>query len=60
MPSLQNFANELAAILPDVKRVALRFWGDWFGRPFDKGNLLVECQASDYSAALPKISTDSG
>jgi hypothetical protein len=47
MASLQDLANQLAAILPDVKRGALRFWGDWFGRPFDNGHLLVGCQASD-------------
>jgi hypothetical protein len=47
MASLLDIANKLAAILPDVKRGALRFWGDWLGRPFDNGHLLVECEASD-------------
>ena len=47
MVSPQDIANELLAILPNVRSGALRFWGDWFGRPFDNGHLLVECHASE-------------
>jgi hypothetical protein len=46
MASLQDIANEVSAVLPNAKRGALRFWGDWFGRPFDNGHRLTECQAS--------------
>ena len=40
-------AEEMAATingcLPHVKVGTLRFWGEWFGRPYDNVHRLVEC-----------------
>lgn len=47
MTSPQDLANGLSAILPNVKCGALRFWGAWFGRPYDNGHRLVECHGSE-------------
>jgi hypothetical protein len=43
----QEIAKDISAILPHVKRGALRFWGEWFGRPFDNYHWLVACDATD-------------
>lgn len=33
--------------LPKVKQGSLRFWGKWFGRPYDNIHVLVRCEASE-------------
>jgi hypothetical protein len=43
----QEIAKEITSILPHVKRGTLRFWGEWFGRPFDNYHWLVACDATD-------------
>jgi hypothetical protein len=43
----QEIAKDITAILPHVKLGTLRFWGEWFGRPFDNGHWLVGCHATD-------------
>ena len=41
-----EIAKDIAKILPNVKRGTLRFWGKWFGRPFDNYHWLIGCEAS--------------
>ena len=43
----QEIAKDITEILPHVKRGTLRFWGKWFGRPFDNHHWLVACDATD-------------
>jgi hypothetical protein len=43
----QEIAKDITEILPHVKRGILRFWGKWFGRPFDNYHWLVACDAND-------------
>jgi len=48
----QEIATDIAAILPRVKCGTLRFWGEWFGRPFDNYHWLVGCHAIDECLSL--------
>jgi hypothetical protein len=31
--------------LPDIEPGTLRFWGEWFGRPYDNQHQLIACEA---------------
>jgi hypothetical protein len=31
--------------LPDIEPGTLRFWGEWFGRPYDNQHRLIGCDA---------------
>jgi hypothetical protein len=33
--------------LPDIEPGTLRFWGEWFGRPYDNQHRLITCEAQD-------------
>jgi hypothetical protein len=46
MPLPEDIAKDITAILPHAKRGTLRFWGEWFGRPFDNYHWLVGCHAT--------------
>jgi len=47
MTPTQEIANHITAILPNVKRGTLRFWGQWFGKPYDNYHWLVACDATE-------------
>jgi hypothetical protein len=36
--------NQLNKALPNIKSGTLRFWGEWFGRPYDNMHTLVRCE----------------
>jgi hypothetical protein len=44
-------AEDIAALikegLPRIGGGTLRFWGEWFGRPYDNCHRLVECEAEN-------------
>jgi hypothetical protein len=41
----ERIARRLAETLPRVKRGTLRFWGSWFGRPYDNQHEISGCEA---------------
>jgi hypothetical protein len=47
-----RIAEEITKALPGVKRGSLRFWGNWFGRPYDNSHLIVSCKAVGDSLVL--------
>lgn len=40
-----QIVSSVASLQPDVKRGTLRFWGVWFGRPWDNVHRIVSCDA---------------
>jgi len=42
----RRLAGQISRALPNVKSGTLRFWGEWFGRPYDNRHTLVRCEAS--------------
>ena len=44
MDETQTICDEIQRALPNVKRGTLRFWGFWFGRPYDNLHTLVACE----------------
>jgi hypothetical protein len=43
MNEVEQLADRIRRVLPDVKKGTLRFWGIWFGRPHDNCHTLVKC-----------------
>jgi hypothetical protein len=42
-----QLAAKISSTLPNVKSGSLRFWGHWFGRPYDNCHKVVSCDATD-------------
>ena len=40
----ERIAAALRQALPNVKSGTLRFWGSWFGRPYDDSHRIVSCE----------------
>jgi hypothetical protein len=40
-----RMADRIREALPRLKRGTLRFWGVWFGRPYDNLHSLVGCES---------------
>lgn len=57
MTDARRIAAQINANLPQIKSGTLRFWGDWFGRPYDNIHRIVSCEADD---DLLKLSFDGG
>jgi len=47
MPTPSELAAIITIALPNVRRGTLRFWGQWFGRPYDNIHTVVSCDATD-------------
>ncbi|GAA5172839.1 hypothetical protein [Viridibacterium curvum] len=47
-----EMASLITSKLPEVKTGALRFWGEWFGRPYDNIHQIVSCSALDGSLII--------
>jgi len=43
--SASEIAASLNASLPRLKAGSLRFWGQWFGRPFDNAHRITRCRS---------------
>jgi hypothetical protein len=37
----EEIINSIAESLPNIKKGTLRFWGDWFGRPYDNVHMIT-------------------
>ena len=47
MTEAEQLAARISEAIPNVKRGTLRFWGQWFGRPYDNVHTLVRCDAEE-------------
>ncbi len=47
MTQAERFAEIINGTLPRVKQGALRFFGVWFGRPFDNVHVVQACEADE-------------
>ena len=47
VPTPEQLAAEISTKLPSVLCGTLRFWGEWFGRPYDNRHVVVSCDATD-------------
>lgn len=45
MTEAEKIAERIRSALPVLKTGALRFWGEWFGRPYDNIHQVVGCEA---------------
>lgn len=45
MTDAQRIAEEINRMVPEVKSGSLRFFGEWFGRPYDNAHQVVSAQA---------------
>jgi hypothetical protein len=41
----EKLAARINAVLPNIKRGTLRFWGEWFGPPSDSWYKIVGCES---------------
>jgi len=41
MDQTEKLADRIKQTLPKVPSVTLRFWGEWFGRPYDNCHTLA-------------------
>lgn len=46
MNEAEAIAECIVRLLPHVKAGSLRFWGIWFGRPYDNVHAMAGCEAS--------------
>ena len=44
MADAEQIANRIRKALPNIKCGTLRFWGSWFGRPYDNQHRIVDCE----------------
>lgn len=47
MSETLKIADHIRLSLPTIKRGTLRFWGNWFGRPYDNLHSITSCEASE-------------
>jgi hypothetical protein len=45
MDQTEQLAARIQRTIPKVPKGSLRFWGEWFGRPYDNWHTLVSCRA---------------
>lgn len=44
MTEAEQMAERIRARLASLKVGTLRFWGEWFGRPYDNGHRIADCE----------------
>lgn len=44
MDEIQRICNEIQRTLPSIKPGTMRFWGAWFGRPYDGFHQITGCE----------------
>ena len=50
--SASQIATVINSALPSLKSGSLRFWGNWFGRPYDNWHRLLRCEANSETVIL--------
>ena len=43
----EDLARRIRLVLPNVKVGTLRFWGEWFGRPYDNLHQIINSTSSN-------------
>jgi hypothetical protein len=46
MGKTETICKQINEALPNIKSGTLRFWGEWFGRPYDNIHTLVRCECA--------------
>ncbi len=52
MNEAEKICYEIQRLLPEISRGSLRFWGVWFGRPYDNLHRIV---ASEYNRDVLRL-----
>jgi hypothetical protein len=47
-----EIVGRIQRVIPNVPSGALRFWGEWFGRPYDNIHTLLTCEADENTLRL--------
>ena len=47
MTEAERITNRIQNGFPNIKRGTLRFWGSWFGRPYDNHHEIVDSDAAE-------------
>lgn len=47
MEEVQRICDEIQRALPSIKPGTMRFWGSWFGRPYDGFHQITGCEQQD-------------
>jgi hypothetical protein len=47
MSEVDKIVEQIRERLPDVKSGTLRFWGVWFGKPYDNEHIIVDCSGRE-------------
>jgi hypothetical protein len=45
MSQAEQLADRIQRVFPNMPRGSLRFWGEWFGKPYDNQHTLTNCRA---------------
>jgi len=45
MESVEELVERISRIIPNIPAGGLRFWGAWFGRPYDAFHQIVKGEA---------------
>jgi hypothetical protein len=56
--TLNEIVAEINDALPNIKSGSLRFWGQWFGRPYDNWHRIVSCKTLDENALILTFSEE--
>jgi hypothetical protein len=57
MNEAEKICDEIQRLLPNISRGSLRFWGVWFGRPYDNLHRIV---ASEYNRDVLRLRFNKG
>jgi hypothetical protein len=44
MDHTERIADRIQRAIPKIPSGSLRFWGEWFGRPYDNRHTLISCR----------------
>jgi len=55
MTEAENIAGVIQKALPNIKPGSLRFWGSWFGKPYDNRHQMVGC---DFNGDMLEVRFD--
>jgi hypothetical protein len=46
MNETQKIFDQISNAIPNIKPGTMRFWGEWFGKPYDNQHKLVKCEVN--------------
>lgn len=45
MDRIEQLGDRIRRAIPKVPKGSLRFWGEWFGTPYDRWHTMMSCRA---------------